>query len=47
MNGLSVIIGGGDIGSPATAPGLARKGVATIVLERFFVLLDQPDAVST
>ena len=44
MNGLPVIIEGGGIGGPATAPGLVRKGVASIVLERIFVALDQLDA---
>ena len=47
MNGLPVIIEGGGIGGPATAPGLARKGIASIVLERIFLALEQPDTIST
>ena len=34
MNGNRVIIAGGGIGGPATAIGLAQKGVGSIVLEK-------------
>jgi len=45
MNGLPVIIASGDISGLATALGLARKGLTSIVLERIFVALDQLDAL--